>query len=150
MAYSGKPDGQANGEGTVFDDDQDEDMYPSSPSKAPLLSTTARVRSIIDDGVEGPGTPAKLSNRTLFTQLDVLVHFDGGQSGWKEMARWLKYQETVDSANRWSKPHVPTGSMHSLNEMRRCMSDGRCVLGLGLTNANPGPNYIADAFADTI
>jgi len=151
MADAGKNEIVGNDESARPDDDiEDDDMEsPSKTSQTPLLSPSARVRNIIEDGQETTG-PLKLTNRTLFTQLDVLVHFETGQTGWKEMARWLKYQETVDSGDRWSKPHVPTGSMHSLAEMRRVISDGRCALGLGLSAENPGPNYIGEALVETL
>jgi hypothetical protein len=86
-----------------------------------------------------------LSDRSLFCQLDQLCHFDDGTSGWKETARyniflitaflikltlkcrWLKYEEKVDSANRWSKPHVSTTSLHSLVTLRQMISEGDII-----------------------
>lgn len=48
--------------------------------------------------------------------------------------RWLKYEEKVDSANRWSKPHVSTTSLHSLFEVQRMLKGDRsaCVFDLDL------------------
>ncbi|CAF1092949.1 unnamed protein product, partial [Brachionus calyciflorus] len=41
---------------------------------------------------------------------------------WKEVARWLKFEEDVEQGGRWSKPHVATLSLHSLFELRKCLS----------------------------
>lgn len=49
--------------------------------------------------------------------------------------RWLKYEETVEVGDRWSKPHVATTSMHSLIELRRALMDGRCIIGLDLKSS---------------
>jgi len=121
-----------------------------SHSGSQELHPAARVRRLLEDGqptVHGP----KLSNRILFTQLDVLVHFTGGRLGWKEMSRWLKYKETVETASRWSKPHVATTAMHSLTELRQVFSSGHCAVGLGLTGANnAGPNFIIDSVIETL
>lgn len=43
-------------------------------------------------------------------------------SEWKEVARWLKFEENVEQGGRWSKPHVATLSLHSLFELRKCLS----------------------------
>lgn len=43
-------------------------------------------------------------------------------SEWKEVARWLKFEEDVEQGGRWSKPHVATLSLHSLFELRKCLS----------------------------
>jgi len=51
---------------------------------------------MIEDGQGSTtdGGDLKLPVRTLFTQLDVLVHFDNGQIGWKEMARLVPLKST--------------------------------------------------------
>jgi len=46
--------------------------------------------------------------------------------------RWLKYEETVEVGDRWSKPHVSTTSMHGLLELKRALMDGTCFVGLGI------------------
>lgn len=98
--------------------------------KSPV-SLAAKVRRIIADG-QKEGSEVVLNPHTLFTQLDVLVHFEDGKKGWKEMARWLKYEETVEVGDRWSKPHVPTAQMHALLELRKAFADGVCATGLGV------------------
>lgn len=44
----------------------------------------------------------------------------------------MKYEEIVESGDRWSKPHVPTAQMHALTRIRRAFVNGSCVSGLGV------------------
>lgn len=44
----------------------------------------------------------------------------------------MKYEENVESGDRWSKPHVPTAQMHALTRIRRAFVNGSCVSGLGV------------------
>jgi len=44
--------------------------------------------------------------------------------------RWVKYEQTVETGGRWSKPHVSTTSMRGLNALRRAIEDGDCSVGL--------------------
>uniref|UniRef100_A0A7N5ZVR3 Anion exchange protein n=1 Tax=Anabas testudineus TaxID=64144 RepID=A0A7N5ZVR3_ANATE len=65
----------------------------------------------------------------LFTELDELSFRDGSATEWKEMARWLKFEEDVeDGGERWSKPYVATLSLHSLFELRSCIVNGTVML----------------------
>ncbi|KAM6910521.1 sodium bicarbonate cotransporter 3-like [Xenentodon cancila] len=65
----------------------------------------------------------------LFTELDELAFRDGDVQEWKEMARWLKFEEDVeDGGERWSKPYVATLSLHSLFELRSCILNGTVLL----------------------
>uniref|UniRef100_A0A3Q0S7E0 Anion exchange protein n=1 Tax=Amphilophus citrinellus TaxID=61819 RepID=A0A3Q0S7E0_AMPCI len=65
----------------------------------------------------------------LFTELDELAFKDGDVQEWKEMARWLKFEEDVeDGGERWSKPYVATLSLHSLFELRSCILNGTVLL----------------------
>uniref|UniRef100_A0A8C5GA25 Solute carrier family 4 member 7 n=1 Tax=Gouania willdenowi TaxID=441366 RepID=A0A8C5GA25_GOUWI len=42
---------------------------------------------------------------------------------------WLKFEEDVeDGGERWSKPYVATLSLHSLFELRRCITNGTVLL----------------------
>uniref|UniRef100_A0A8C4QRI2 Anion exchange protein n=1 Tax=Eptatretus burgeri TaxID=7764 RepID=A0A8C4QRI2_EPTBU len=61
----------------------------------------------------------------LFIQLDELCLHDGEYGEWKETARWLKFEEHVeDGGERWSKPYVASLSLHSLFELRNCITNG--------------------------
>ncbi len=60
----------------------------------------------------------------LFCEMDELQ----ANSEWKESARWLKFEEDVDDGGRWSKPHVATLSLHSLLELRSCLTNGAIFL----------------------
>lgn len=43
--------------------------------------------------------------------------------------RWVKYEEDVEEGGmRWSKPHVASLSLHSLFELRNCLTSGACML----------------------
>ena len=44
--------------------------------------------------------------------------------------RWVKYEQTVETGGRWSKPHVSTTSMRGLNALRRAINDGECCVSL--------------------
>ncbi|XP_075036860.1 sodium-driven chloride bicarbonate exchanger isoform X2 [Mixophyes fleayi] len=65
----------------------------------------------------------------LFTQLDEICLREGEDAEWREVARWLKFEEDVeDGGERWSKPYVATLSLHSLFELRSCILNGTVLL----------------------
>ncbi|KAM9606796.1 electroneutral sodium bicarbonate exchanger 1-like [Morphnus guianensis] len=65
----------------------------------------------------------------LFSELDEICVKEGQDAEWKEMARWLKFEEDAeDGGERWSKPYVGTLSLHSLSELRSCISNGTVLL----------------------
>ncbi|XP_069634020.1 electroneutral sodium bicarbonate exchanger 1-like isoform X2 [Haliaeetus albicilla] len=65
----------------------------------------------------------------LFSELDEICVKEGRDAEWKETARWLKFEEDVeDGGERWSKPYVGTLSLHSLSELRSCISNGSVLL----------------------
>ncbi|CAF3308661.1 unnamed protein product [Rotaria socialis] len=66
--------------------------------------------------------------------------------GWKETARWVKFEEDVESGGRWSKPHVATLSLHSLLELRNFISKGSIILDM---HADQLP-VIADMILDDL
>uniref|UniRef100_UPI00358E47EA sodium-driven chloride bicarbonate exchanger-like n=1 Tax=Myxine glutinosa TaxID=7769 RepID=UPI00358E47EA len=67
----------------------------------------------------------------LFIQLDELCLQDGEYGEWKETARWLKFEEHVeDGGERWSKPYVASLSLHSLFELRHCITNGTVLFDL--------------------
>ena len=54
---------------------------------------------------------------------------------WKETARWVKFEEDVEEgANRWSKPHVSSLSLHSLMELRTYLNTGSSFLEVEANN----------------
>jgi anion exchange protein len=117
-------------------DDNSSDRLPRGPSSVsfadiPFDSAPEKVRHILSEGEHNAAFELD-ETTSLFTQLDVLVHFKDGSSGWKEISRWLKYEETVEVGDRWSKPHVSTTSMHGVLHLKKALMDGSCVVGLGL------------------
>ncbi|KAM9603747.1 electroneutral sodium bicarbonate exchanger 1-like [Morphnus guianensis] len=65
----------------------------------------------------------------LFSELDEICVKEGQDAEWKETARWLKFEEDAeDGGERWSKPYVGTLSLHSLSELRSCISNGTVLL----------------------
>lgn len=78
----------------------------------------------------------------LFCEMDELQ----SNSEWKEAARWLKFEEDVENGGRWSKPHVATLSLHSLLELRSCLTNGAILLDF------PGEdiNSIVDCLLDNV
>ena len=53
---------------------------------------------------------------------------------WREVGRWLKFEETVENGGRWSKPHVGTLQLHYLLELKHFLSYGTVVLDLNCMN----------------
>ena len=52
-----------------------------------------------------------------------------------DVCRWLKFEEDVeDGGERWSKPFVGTLSLHSLLELRSCITDGTVLLDVCATS----------------
>ncbi|NXB58584.1 S4A4 protein, partial [Struthidea cinerea] len=49
--------------------------------------------------------------------------------------RWIKFEEKVeDGGERWSAPHVPALSLHSLFQLRTCLQKGTMLLDLDATS----------------
>ncbi|NXT60339.1 S4A4 protein, partial [Chaetops frenatus] len=49
--------------------------------------------------------------------------------------RWIKFEEKVeDGGERWSTPHVPALSLHSLFQLRTCLQNGAMLLDLDATS----------------
>lgn len=65
-------------------------------------------------------------NQLLFCEMDELQ----ANLEWKEVARWLKFEEVVENGGRWSKPHVASLQLHSLLELRNCLTDECIILDL--------------------
>ncbi|XP_022104609.1 sodium bicarbonate cotransporter 3-like isoform X2 [Acanthaster planci] len=109
--------------------DSNQDIGPSS--ETPLLKEEKqeqppqqRVKFILGD----EGDEEHVSHE-VFTELEELTVGGDGEESWKEMARWIKYEEDVDvGADRWSKPHIATLPLHSLFELRSCLMTGTVCL----------------------
>uniref|UniRef100_A0A8C3KAL6 Anion exchange protein n=1 Tax=Calidris pygmaea TaxID=425635 RepID=A0A8C3KAL6_9CHAR len=66
----------------------------------------------------------------LFIQLNQLFSTPAGLE-WRETARWIKFEEKVeDGGMRWSAPHVPALSLHSLFQLRNYLQKGTMLLDL--------------------
>ena len=64
--------------------------------------------------------------RRVFCQLDALQ----GDCGWREAARWLKFEEHVEESGRWSRPHVAALSYSSISELKNGLVKGVVCLDL--------------------
>ncbi|KAM9654723.1 electroneutral sodium bicarbonate exchanger 1-like [Morphnus guianensis] len=93
-----------------------EQGYHCSPSQ--------RVQFILRTKEDGQHVPHR-----LFSELAEICVKEGQDAEWKETARWLKFEEDAeDGGERWSKPYVGTLSLHSLSELRSCISNGTVLL----------------------
>ncbi|ODM89301.1 Sodium-driven chloride bicarbonate exchanger [Orchesella cincta] len=83
-------------------------------------------------GDEDEGSPPTLrpsKSHPLFSELATLVQEESGELQWKQRARWVKYEESVEQGgNRWSKPHVATVSLHSVLELRNYLNSNLVLL----------------------
>lgn len=51
---------------------------------------------------------------------------------WRERARWIKYEETVEEeGTRFSKPHISLLTSQSLIQLKSCFFKGAVLLDLG-------------------
>jgi len=126
-----KDDTSSNIPGTPSGSDRgsDSDQPPKTPAE--------KVRFILShDSEEVSGVDVEEANEwdldvhALFCQMDVLCHFEDGETGWKEAARWLKYEEKVEAGNRWSKPHVATVSLFALQQVKKALEEDIIILDL--------------------
>ncbi|XP_046585497.1 LOW QUALITY PROTEIN: electrogenic sodium bicarbonate cotransporter 1-like [Haliotis rubra] len=95
-----------------------EDVYiPPQASLTPSEQIHHLLDEVTDDAHQ---------THDVFCQMDNLYTL-AGESEWREMARWVKYEEDVEEGGeRWSKPHVASLSLHSLFELRSSLMSG-CV-----------------------
>lgn len=81
----------------------------------------------------------------LFTEMDELRTDVDGVAEWKETARWVKFEEDVEEGGeRWSKPHVATLSLHSLFELRNCLTKKTVLLDAEATSMETVANLIVE------
>ncbi|XP_018418539.1 PREDICTED: anion exchange protein 3 [Nanorana parkeri] len=70
----------------------------------------------------------------VFVELNELVTDGVQEMQWKEMARWIKFEEDVEQeTSRWGKPHVASLSFRSLLELRKTIAHGAILLDLDQT-----------------
>ncbi|XP_041470394.1 sodium bicarbonate cotransporter 3-like isoform X6 [Lytechinus variegatus] len=117
----------------AFSPNSDPDARPDALllDKNGTGDASQRVKFILgDEADEGH------ESHEIFTEMEELcVGSDGEELEWKEMARWIKYEEDVDvDADRWSKPHVATLPLHSLFELRNCLINGTVCLDMEADN----------------
>ena len=69
---------------------------------------------------------------------------------WKEVARWIKFEETVESeGNRWSKPHVSTPSLAGWMQLRKFFRSGLILLDVEARDMGKICDIVAAALAST-
>ena len=67
---------------------------------------------------------------------------------WKEVARWIKFEETVESeGNRWSKPHVSTPSLAGWMQLRKFFRSGLILLDVEAKDMGKICNIVAATLA---
>lgn len=67
----------------------------------------------------------------VFVELNELVLDRNQEPQWREVARWIKFEEEVEEeTERWGRPHVASLSFRSLLELRRTISHGAVLLDL--------------------
>ncbi|KAM4624664.1 anion exchange protein 3 [Discoglossus pictus] len=72
--------------------------------------------------------------REVFVELNELVCEGVQEMQWREMARWIKFEEDVEQdTSRWGKPHVASLSFRSLLELRKTITHGAVLLDLEQT-----------------
>uniref|UniRef100_A0A4W4FN02 Anion exchange protein n=1 Tax=Electrophorus electricus TaxID=8005 RepID=A0A4W4FN02_ELEEL len=121
-------------------------LSPGPDLLFPLSDTPAaeRIRFILGEEDSGPSLPQ------LFTELDELLYVDGQEMEWKETARWIKFEETVEAGGeRWSKPHVATLALHSLFELKTCIEKGTIMLDMEANSLQQIVEMITDTQIET-
>ncbi|OQV21267.1 Sodium-driven chloride bicarbonate exchanger [Hypsibius exemplaris] len=103
------------------------------------VTTTGRSSSISSFGIQftlGDGDdtpdehlpPTALPHHPLFCEMEELRRTKDGSLEWRETARWVKYEEDVEEAGRWSKPFVAALQLTSLLELRTYLAHAAIIL----------------------
>ncbi|XP_045177486.2 electrogenic sodium bicarbonate cotransporter 1-like isoform X5 [Mercenaria mercenaria] len=80
---------------------------------------TERVATLVNDNFDC---------NHLFCQMDMLRTYKN-ELVWKEMARWIRYEEAVEEGGqRWSKPHVASLMMEALQDLQNILSTCPVIL----------------------
>jgi hypothetical protein len=83
-------------------------------------------------------------SHSQFCEMDELHWSLDNDVGWKEAARWIKFEESVEHGGRWSKPHVATLSLHYLFKLRVCLVDALIKLDLECNDLQSIINNLLD------
>lgn len=88
-------------------------------------STSSGSLDFIATPTQLPTTLTGNEKPSVFTELLELKKYDDGYQEWKEISRWVKFQETVEpEGNRWSKPHVSTPTLQGWLQLRQHLHSG--------------------------
>ncbi|XP_051997979.1 anion exchange protein 3-like [Xyrauchen texanus] len=97
-------------------------QVPQTSNSSPPLSSLKRRKRL------------EKKNHEVFVELNELIMDKNQEMRWKEMARWIKFEEDVEEeTDRWGKPHVASLSFRSLLELRRTITHGAIMLDLDQT-----------------
>nr|CAD61187.1 anion exchanger 3 [Leucoraja erinacea] len=96
------------------------------PSKGQMSKNTSKMHQT------GP-RKSKLDRKPheVFVELNELVVDKNNEMTWQETARWIKFEEDVESeTDKWGKPHVASLTFRSLLELRKTIAQGAVLLDL--------------------
>ncbi|CAL8143492.1 unnamed protein product [Orchesella dallaii] len=92
-----------------------------------------------------PPTLRPSKSHPLFSELAQLTEEDSGELQWKQRARWVKYEESVEQGgNRWSKPHVATVSLHAILELRNYLNSNLVLLDVPARSMEEVADHLLD------
>ncbi|KRX97379.1 Electrogenic sodium bicarbonate cotransporter 1, partial [Trichinella pseudospiralis] len=90
--------------------------FPENPSQ--------RVKARGKEKFQNCNDPSK----PIFCEMLKLID-DNERYHWKEVARWIKYEERVENVgHRWSKPNVPLVTPVALFRLKNCLKRGAVLL----------------------
>ncbi|KAI1237225.1 hypothetical protein IHE44_0014483 [Lamprotornis superbus] len=104
------------------------------PSRSQITRTSKKLAST--PSVKKKKKKKKLDRKPheVFVELNELVVDKNQEMHWREMARWIKFEENVEEDTaRWGKPHVASLSFRSLLELRKTIAHGAVLLDLEQT-----------------
>ncbi|VDK65269.1 unnamed protein product [Onchocerca ochengi] len=65
----------------------------------------------------------------IYTEMLELEKDDKGKRQWKQVARWIKYEQTIEGdGTRFSKPHITLLSVIGLIQLKNCLRKGVILL----------------------